>query len=65
MIADEKKQEKFMDEFDEEMCIFEEEMKEWRKKFAENLQKYKWEINFDYDGKKGKFRGKGENGKPH
>ena len=40
-------------------------MKEWRKQFSEAVQKYKWQINYEYDSKKGKYKGKGQNGKPH
>ena len=63
MIADEKKQEN--NELDsEEFIKFEEEMKAWRVEFHERIKNYKWQIDYKYDGRKGKYRGRGVNGKP-
>ena len=69
MLADEKKQEKCADQFSEEMKRFEEEMKLWRKDFAEDIKKYKWETVYNLklgeEVYKGTYKGKGKNGKPY
>ena len=48
----------------EEFRKFEQEMKAWRVVFNERVKNYKWEIDYEYDGLEGKYRGRGVNGKP-
>ena len=48
---------KLVDEFDEEMNKFEEDMKAWRKEFDESISQYTEEITIFVNYQSGKYKG--------